>query len=47
MQGNDRSWTYFGSQVGMQQHVAIWVDGKSVAIGSKLYRKRVNGDGIQ
>ncbi len=31
----------------MQQHVAIWVDGKGVAIGSELDRKRADGDVIQ
>lgn len=42
-----RSGSYLRSQVGMQQHVAIRVDGKGVTIGSKLCRKRMNEDRIK
>lgn len=39
MQSSAHSWTNFGSQVGMQQYVAVWVDGKGITIGSKLQEK--------
>lgn len=32
-------WTYFGSQVGVQQYIAVGIDGKGVAISSELYGK--------
>ena len=38
MQGGDHS--YFGSQVGMQQHIAVGVDGEGVAVGSELLIKK-------
>ena len=30
---------YLGLQVGMEQHVTVWIDGEGITVGSKLSRK--------
>lgn len=35
--GRDQGETHFGPQVGMQQHVAVGVDGEGVAVGPELF----------
>lgn len=41
------NWVYLRPKVGMQQYITIWIDGKGVAISSKLYSTKGNGEIIQ
>lgn len=41
------NWVYLRPKVGMQQYITIWIDGKGVAISSKLHSTKGNGEIIQ
>lgn len=41
------NWVYLRPKVGMQQYITIWIDGKGIAISSKLHSTKGNGEIIQ
>lgn len=41
------NWVYLRPKVGMQQYITIWIDGKGIAISSKLHSIKGNGEIIQ
>lgn len=36
------NWVYLRPKVGMQQYITIWIDGKGIAISSKLHSTKGN-----
>lgn len=41
------NWVYLRPKVGMQQYITIWIDGKGIAISSKLHSTKGNFEIIQ